>query len=785
MEETKLVGTSVKRVEDARFLRGKATYVEDVQLPGMLHVAFVRSPHAHARIRRIDPGPALGLSGVRRVFTGADIDGAIKPMGLPPRQEAFPPSAIKDIKWPCMALGKVRFVGEPVAAVIAESRYVAEDAADLVAVDYDVLPAVVDPEQAIAPDAPLLHEEFNDNVAVHLSNETGDVAAAFRDAALVIRERFRTNRHFALPMEGRATVADLDADGNLTLWTSTQNPFVVRTRVAEMLGFPEQKLRVIAPDVGGGFGLKAIVIPEEALACFFAREMRAPVRWIEDRREHFLSAFHSKDAIIDVEMALAKDGTILGVRSSVIGDIGAYSADPWPSSLEPVHVAVALPGPYRIRNYAFEVRAVCTNKTTLSTYRGVGQPAAVWTHERLMDLAARRLDIDPAEIRRRNLMRPEEFPCTSVSGLPYDSCSATEALEKALRMCDYDGFRERQRDARSRGQHLGIGIGNFIEMTTYGGRWAASVGYEPSPFEAANVRMEPNGGVVVRVGTLCHGQGHYTTWAQIVADELGVGVEDVQVLQGDTHITPYGWGTFGSRSTVAAGGALVGAATQVREKMLGVAGHLIEVNPEDLELVRGSVRVKGVPSKAISIPELARSAVFAAWRGLPPGQTPGLEATYYFDPPGLVFSNGIHIVEVEVDIETARVTIQRYVIVEDCGRIINPMIVEGQVAGGVAQGIGTVLYEHLRYDDSGQLLTTSLMDYLTPTSTDVPTLEIDHVETRTPLTAEGFKGVGESGAIGAPAAVANAVTDALAPFGAEVTELPLTPERVWRLAHSS
>ncbi len=781
----KLVGKAVKRVEDGRFLRGAATFVEDVQLPGMLHVAFVRSPHAHARIRRIDASAALRLAGVRRVFTGTDVTGAIKPMGVPPRLDAYPPGAIKDVKWPCLAHGKVRFVGEPVAAVIAESRYLAEDGAELVEIDYDVLPVAVDPEQALAPGAPILHEEFTDNVAVHVTGEAGDVAAAFRDAAVVVGDRFRTNRHFALPMEGRATLAEPDADGNLTLWTSSQNPFVVRTRVAEMLGFPEQKLRVITPDVGGGFGMKAIVIPEEALTCFFARELHAPVRWIEDRREHFLAAYHSKDAILDAEMAFAKDGTLLGLRCSVIGDIGAYSADPWPSSLEPMHMAVALPGPYRVRNYAFEVRAVCTNKTTLSTYRGVGQPAAVWVHERLMDLAARRLDIDPAELRRRNLIPPEDFPCTSISGLPYDSCSATQALAKALEMSDYAGFRQRQREARSRGRYIGIGIGNFIEMTTYAGRWAASVGYELSPFEAANVRMEPDGGVVVRVGTLCHGQGHYTTWAQVVADELGVGVEDVRVVQGDTHITPYGWGTFGSRSTVAAGGALVGAASQVREKMLRMAGHLMEVDVADLELARGSVRVKGVPSRAMSIRELARSSVFAAWRGLPEGQTPGLEATYYFDPPGLVFSNGVHIAEVEVEIETGRVKIERYLVVEDCGRIINPMIVEAQVAGGLAQGIGNALYEHLLYDDNGQLLTTSLMDYLVATATEVPTVRIGHIETPTPLTEQGFKGVGESGAIGSPAAIANAVADALSPFGAEVSELPMTPERVWRLAHPS
>ncbi|MGD9765700.1 MAG: xanthine dehydrogenase family protein molybdopterin-binding subunit [Candidatus Binatia bacterium] len=783
METKKYVGARIKRVEDKRFLRGSAKYVEDHNLPGMLHVAYVRSPHAHARIRNIDASAALAVPGVRRVFTGKDIYPAVKGMGVPVRSDAFPPEVSKHPLWTIMATTKARYVGEAVAAVIAESRYIAEDAAELVEVDYEVLPAVVDPHEAAKPGATLLHEDLGTNVIFRMSHQSGDVDAAFRDAACVIRERFQTNRHCALPMEGRATLATVDDDDNITLYSSTQNQFVARTRIAEVMGFPEHKLRVIAPDVGGGFGLKANVCPEETLACFFALKMKAPVRWIEDRREHLLNGFQSKDATLDCEMAFAKDGTILGLRSSVLGDIGAYNADPFPGTLEPVHMAVALPGPYRIRNYAFDVRAVCTNKVTLSTYRGVGQPSAVWSHERMMDLAARELGIDPAEIRKRNLLRADEFPCVSAAGLPYDSGQPLVGFEQALNTIDYAGFRQRQAEARKGGRYLGMGICTFIEMTSYGGSWAAAAGYEPTPWEAANVRMEPDGTVIVRVGTLSHGQGHYTTWAQVVADELGVPVEDVRIVQGDTHQTPYGWGSFGSRSAVGAGGALVGAASLVRQKMLGVAGHLMEVNPTDLELVPGEIRVKGIPSKSMSIREVARAGVWAIWRGLPEGQTPGLEATYNFDPPGLVFSNGTHIVEVEVDIETGHVKLGRYVIVEDCGRIINPLIVDGQVAGGVAQGIGTALYEHSQYDEAGQPLATTFMDYLVPTSTDVPHLEIGHLETPTPLTQQGFKGVGESGAIGAPAAVANAIADALAPFKPKATELPLTPERVWKLAH--
>lgn len=778
----KLVGARVKRVEDARFLRGLAQYVDDVRLPGALHVAFVRSPHAHARIRGVDASAALELPGVRRIFTGQEIVSALKPMGLPFRPEVFPPSVFKQCRWPCLAFDKVRYVGEPLAAVLADSRYVAEDGADLVDVDYEPLPAVTDPEAALAPGAPLVHEEFGNNLVMNVSGNSGDVERAFRNAAFVLQERFRTNRHAAMPLEGRATLADIDADGNITLWTSTQTPHLVRSRVADIMGYPEQKLRVIGPDVGGGFGLKCHVFPEEVLACFFAREMRAPVKWIEDRREHLLGSFHAKDDIVDCEMGFAQDGTILGMRARIIGDLGAYSADPWPSPFEALQLAAAFPGPYKIRDYAYEVNAVCTTKTTLSVYRGVGLPAAVMIQEQMMDLAARRLEMDPAVLRERNLIRPEEFPYVSATGLEYDSSSSTEALSKALDMIGYRDFRARQTAARQKGQYLGLGICSYIEMTTFGTRYWAPLGIEHCAYESANIRMDPSGGVVVSVGTFSHGQGHHTTYAQLIADELGVKVEDVAFVQGDTQATPYGWGTWGSRSAVAGGGAVITAARKVREKMLRIAAHLLEVSPADLEIVPGKVQVRGVPAKSVAVKEIARAAVFSAWK-LPPGEDPGLEGTHYYDPPPVTFANATHLAEVRVDIETGRVEIVRYVVVEDCGKMINPMIVEAQVVGGVAQGIGNALYEHLQYDDDGQLLTTSFMDYLVPTACDVPHLEVGHIETLTPLSVEGIKGMGEGGAIGGLSAVVNAVADALAPFDAKVTELPLTPERVWRLAH--
>ena len=779
---TKLVGSRVKRVEDPRFLCGKATYVDDVSFPGVLQVAFVRSTHAHARLKNVDVSAAARAPGVRRIFTGDEIDKALKPMGLPFRPEIFPPSVFKQCKWPCLALGKVRYVGEPIAAVLADSRYLAEDAAELVRVDYEELPTVTDPEAAMRAGSPLVHEEFGDNIVMRVAGGAGDVEGAFRGADFVLRERFHTNRHAAIPLEGRATLAKLDSNGDITLWTSTQTPHLVRSRAADIMRFPEHKLRVIGPDVGGGFGLKCHVFPEEVLTCYFARETGRPVKWIEDRREHLLNSFHAKEDIVECEMGFTADGTVVGIRARIIGDLGAYSADPWPSPFEALQLAAALPGPYKIRNYAYEVLAVCTNKTTLSVYRGVGLPPAVFVQEHMMDLAARRLKMDPLEIRRSNMIASEEFPYVSATGLQYDSSSSTHALQKAADMIGYQDFRERQRAERAQGRYLGLGIATYIEMTTFGTRYWAPLGIQHCAYDSATVRMDPAGGVLLSVGTFSHGQGHHTVYAQLVTDELGVKVEDVSFIQGDTQATPYGWGTWGSRSIVAGGGAVVNASRKVKDKMLRIAGHLLEVSPGDLEIAPGEVRIKGVPSKSIAIKDLARAAVFSAWK-LPAGEDPGLEATHYYDPPPLTFANATHIAEVEVDIETGKVRIVRYVVVEDCGKVVNPMIVDAQVIGGVAQGIGSALYEHLRYDENGQLLTTSFMDYLVPTATEVPKLEIGHMETLTPLTVLGVKGMGEGGAIAPPAAIANAVADALAPFGAKVTELPLDPERVWNLAH--
>ena len=779
MATMKFFGSRVKRVEDGRFLRGRAQFVDDIHLPGTLHIAFVRSAHAHARIKTIDASKAQSLAGVRRIVVGSELETVLKPLGC-----ALDLPTFKETKWPCLAVNKVRYVGELVALVVAESRYIAEDAAELIDVDYDILPAVTDPEQGMEANAPLVHEELGDNMILQLSDGGGDVDGAFRQAAFVLKERFRTNRHSSVPLETRGTLATISADGEITLWSSTQIPHVLRNRVAEVMDFPEQKLRVIGPDVGGGFGPKAHVHPEEVLTAFLARELDSPVKWIEDRREHLLGSHHAKDEIIDCEMGFAADGTIVGMRARIVGDLGAYNAVPWTSPLEPVQLAGALPGPYKIQDYHYDIYAVATNKMTLSAYRGVGLPAAVMVQEQLMDLAARRLEMDPVAIRRKNLIPPSEFPYQTVTGQTYDSSSSTDALDKALSMMDYDGFRRRQAEARGRDRYLGIGICTYIEVTTFGTGFWRILGAQNSAYESANVRMDAHGGVELSVGTFCHGQGHYTTYAQIVADELGINVEDVQLIQGDTRATPIGWGTWGSRSVVAGGGAVFTAARKVKEKMLRLAGHALEVNPADLELVPGKIQVKGVPTKSVTIKDIAHMGVWSVWK-MPEGEDPGLEANHYYEPPPATYTNATHIAEVEVDIHTGMVSLQRYGVIEDCGKMINPMIVDAQVAGGVAQGIGNALYEHLQFDDSGQLLTTSLMDYLVPTAADVPDLQIDHIETPSPWTIEGVKGMGEGGAIGAPSAVVNAVGDALQPFGVKVTELPLTPERVWQLAHGS
>ena len=777
-----IFGASVKRVEDPRFLLGQASYVDDVGLPGTLAVAFVRSPHAHASIRGIDVGAAAALPGVVRVLTGADVATRCRPIRIEVDPKVFF-GKFKTCDSNLVAVREVNFVGDIAAVVVAVDRYVAEDAAERVVVDWEPLDAVTDPEAALAPGSALVHPEWGDNLMVHVAHESGDPDAVFAGADVTVSGRFRLNRHCASPLETRVVLAAFDRPQNhLTLWSSTQVPHIVRRKVAESLGHPERLLRVVSPDVGGGFGLKCHVFPEEILCAYLARELGRPVKWVEDRRENLLASHHAKDIICYVRLAASRDGTLLALEGRFVVDVGAYNAVPWTTMIEPVQVALLAPGPYKIRTVRLEGLGVSTHKSTSGPYRGVGLPAAQYAMEHVLDLAASRLGMDPAEVRRRNILRRDEFPYETATGIHYDSATPLESLDAALAKVDYAGFRARQAEARRQGRYLGIGLSSMIEITTFGWEFWNLVGIVGmnAGYDSALVRVDGTGGVSVAVGTHSHGQGHATTYAQLVADVLGCAVDDVAFVQGDTAATPVGWGTFGSRSAVAGGGAVITAAERVRDKVLRVAAHMMEVGVRDVEVREGAIRVKGVPGRQVTLREVACAAVYAG--GVPDGEEPGLEASCHYRAP-TPFANATHLAVVEVDPHTGAVKLLRYVVIEDCGRMINPMIVEGQIAGGVAQGIGNALLEHLQYDEHGQLLTTSFMDYLVPTAADVPPIEYGHLETPSPLSVGGIKGMGEGGAVAPPAAIANAVSDALAPFGWKtVDRLPMTPEVVRAMA---
>ncbi len=778
----KMVGAQVKRVEDPRVLLGQSQYVDDIHLPGTLGVAFVRSPYAHARILTIDVSAAQAYPGVKAVLTGADVTQAIRPL----RVEYDPAKAPKHkpCNWSVLAQDKVRFVGEPVAVVVASDRYTAEDAAAHVAVDYEPLEVVRDIPHAMQPDAPLIHEEWGDNLMQSVDMEAGAIAQAFQSADCIVAERFATGRHLALPMEARGCLAHYEpALGSLTLWSSTQVPHLMRAHLARLLDFPEHHIRVIAPDVGGGFGPKAYVYPEEVLLAFLAKHVGRPVKWIEDRRENLsASTLQAKQQVVQAELALTQEGTILGVKGRFICDVGAYSAYPWGSALEAGMAASAFPGgPYKVPAFRCEALSVVTNKVTSGAYRGVGLPVSILVMERLLDLGAQKLGLDPAELRLRNMIRKEEHPYQIVTGVEIESGSHREALQKALDMLDYQAFRAEQQQARQHGRYLGVGLGCYVESSSYSYRSFEPVGITWGGYESATVRIDANGKVTVLVGTHSHGQGHETTFAQVAADELGVPVADIRVIQGDTTTVPHGWGTWASRSAVLGGGAIIQASSRLREKILRTASRLSEVPQDDLELAAGQVRRKTDGLILMPLQDIAHLLVVQAPAGLPEDEEPGLEATAHYTPPPWTHANATFLATVEVDIETGYVRLLRLIAVEDYGTIINPLVVDGQIQGGVAQGIGSALYEQTVYDDNGQLLTGTLMDYLAPTAVDVPRVEIGHIETPAPNTPHGIKGMGEGGAISPPAAIANAVADALAPLGVRVNEIPLTPERVLAL----
>jgi carbon-monoxide dehydrogenase large subunit len=769
-----MIGASVPRLEDGRLLAGQGRYVGDLELPGMLHAAFVRSPHAHARIVSIDTSPARGARGVVACLTGGALTGHARTLRAPSRMRDY-----RATDFPALAVGKVRHVGEAVAVVVATDRYAAEDAAELVAVEYEPLAVVGGVDGALVEGAALVHEEAGSNVILARTFSQGDVDEALGGAAVVAGDRFRFHRHAGVAIENRGCVARWEAgDGSLTLWSSTQIPGIARDVLSELLGLPVPRVRVVAADVGGGFGIKTVLYPEEIVIAVLARIAGAPVRWIGDRREDLLTSTQAWDEVIDAELGVDADGRIVGLRARVVADIGAYSIYPWTASIEVIQVVSFLPGPYRVAHYRAEALGVATNKAPMGPYRGVGRPVSVFVTEALLDRAARRLGLDPAEVRRRNLLREEDLPYRSASGIVWDSGGFQESLARVCEAGRYDELRAEQRRARTSGRHLGIGLASYVELTGVGSAIPVSPGAEiATGTEGATVRVEPGGGVVAIFGLGCQGQGHETTLAQVVAGELGVAVTDVRVLYGDTATGPHSTGTYASRSAVLGGGAAILAARAVRDKALAIAAHQLEASAADLEIAAGVVSVRGVPGRQIALGAVA-SLAYAGARRLPPGVEPGLEATKFYDPYFGTASNATHLALVEVDLETCVVRVLRHVVAEDCGRVINPLIAGGQTIGGVAQGIGAALLEEVVHDADGQPLTASLMDYLIPTAGEIPPIEVIHLDRASPATLGGFKGVGEGGTIGAPAAIANAVADALA---LDVTELPITPDRLFHL----
>jgi carbon-monoxide dehydrogenase large subunit len=766
------VGASVHRVEDSRILTGRGRYVDDVRLPGMLHAAFLRSPLAHARITRIDVDGARRLQGVVAVFTGHEIAAVTKPVQVNPTIAGFRSPAYTPL-----ATDRVRFVGDPVAIVVADSRYIAEDACELIEVDYDPLTPVVTYAAALDPKSPALFDDIGDNVLFHLENTYGDVDAAFAAADVVVRETFSQHRVANVPMETRGAVADYDpGTGELTYHASTQSTHGLRFHLAAQLDHPLEQLRVVCRDVGGAFGLKGPIHREDITLAAASRLIGRPVKWIEDRREHLLASGQAREEDMEIEAAVRSDGMLLGLRAKLMLDQGAYPCLPYPAAMYPAMICNLLPGPYRLQGYSFEATIVATNKCWYVPYRGPWE-IETWARERLLDVISRKLALDPADIRRRNLV--DGAPGDRIiTGPGLAGITSRQSLERALDLGGYEDFRRDQVVARTAGRVLGIGFATFIESA-------------PGPVESrlnsggeeATVRMEPNGHLLVMTSQGPHGQGHETTLAQVAADEMGVPFEHVRIVHGDTRLTPFNTiGTGGSRAATWASGAVLVTTRRVKEKVLAVAAGMLEIDTADLEIVGGAVAPRGASGKAISLGDVARTAYLASGT-LPPGIDHRLEATERFTSAGVSgsgWSGGTHLCVVEIDLGTGGVHILRYLVVEDCGRLINPAIVEGQIRGGVAQGIGGVLYERLAYDAEGQCLTGTFMDYLLPTASEIPTIEIDHIESAHGDGVE-FRGVGEGGAIVAPAALTNAIEDALAHLGVRIREQHVTPSRILEL----
>ncbi len=777
------VGARVTRREDPRLLTGDGNYVADIKRHGMVHIAFRRSDHAHARITYLDAEAARTLPGVIAVYTGEDIARLANPYQATSRMKNYQATFI-----PPVAVDKVRYVGEAVVAIVADSRYAAEDALSAIDVGYEPLAVLVDPETSAQSDAPKLHEDLASNVLAEREFARGEVDDGFARAAATAGTRFHFTRTTPVTIEARASVAEYDRGARaLTLHCTTQIPGILRDKLSEIFDLPGPRIRVIAPDVGGGFGGKTSLYSEEIVACAVSRDLGRPVKWVSDRTEDLMTTGHAFDEIVDAEIAVADDGEILALRADVIGDVGAYSIYPWTATIEPVQVVSFLPGPYRIENYAARVRSVATNKTLTGAYRGVGRPISAFVMDRLLDMAARKIGLDPVDIRRRNLLKDDEFPYKAASGLVWDKSAFQACLADAEKEIGYEELKKQQAAAREEGRWLGIGVSSYAELTGVGSRIAVAPGMPINTgTETCNVAIDSTGAVTASFGLASQGQGMETTLAQVVAEELGVQVDDVDVLLGDTSAVSHGSGTYASRGAVFGGGAGTLAARAVREKIVRVAGHLLEAAEEDIETGNGNVWVKGT-DKSMTIRDLAR-ALYSEMGRVPKemrDEIDNLEATKVYDPFFGTTTAATHMCLVEIDPETYGTKVLKYIVAEDCGRIINPLIADGQSHGGVAQGIGVALMEEVIHDEAGQVLTASLADYTVPSAVEVPSMDVIHVEADLPETIGGFRGLGEGGTIGAPACIANAISDALSPLGIEITEIPATPERIYRLVEAA
>jgi len=774
---TKLFGSRIKRREDPRLITGKGRFTDNIKLPGLTYAAFIRSPHPRAKIIAIHSGAAKAMPGFVGVFTGKDlVDGGV---GLLPCGWLLP-----DLKCPShhpIAVDVADFEGQAVAVVIADSQYAARDAAEVVKVDYQVLPAIIDTEGALSPKAPQVHDLAPGNVAFHWTiGDKDKTAAAIQSADKVIRQRFINQRLIANAMEPRSCVAHYQpATEELTLWLTSQNPHVIRLLLgAFVLGIPEHKLRVISGDVGGGFGSKIFLYPEETVASWVSKKLGRPVKWTAERRESYMTDAHGRDHVTEAEMATDASGKITALRVKTTANLGAFLSTFAP--LIPTYLyGTLLSGVYAIPNIWCEVTGVFTNTTPVDAYRGAGRPEATYLVERLVDLTAKARGLDPVEFRRKNFIAADKFPYQTPVAFVYDSGNYEGALDRLLQMLDYRRARDEQAKARAQGRLVGIGFSTYIEACGPApSQVAGALGAQAGLWESSHVRVHPTGKVTVFTGSHSHGQGHETTFAQLAADNLGLPIEDIDIVHGDTALVPFGMGTYGSRSAAVGGTALYMSLEKIKEKGKKIAAHLLEAAETDVVYADGKYHVKGAPDRSKTFQNVALMAYLA--HSMPAGLEPGLEATSFYDPANFVFPFGAHAAIVEIDPETGHVKIQRYLAVDDVGRVINPMIVDGMVQGGIVQGVAQALWEGAAYDEHGQLLTGSMMDYALPKADFVPSFEIDRTETPSPVNPLGIKGAGETGTIAASAAMANAVMDALAPMGITHLDMPLTPKTLWQ-----